>query len=208
MKKTFVIMLVLMMLCSAALAADGSVTYEGGAEKFVFLPDSEYRDSDLFGNFKNVMPGDVLEQIVHVKNGTDKQVRIYMRAEGASAADQDFLNQLQLSVTCKDSDIFDAQADEKAQLAKNTLLGTFKKDGETDLVVTLTVPVDLGSEYMNRTGIVPWTFMVEEIAEEEDTPQTGDWFNAAAWIGVAGILLAGLIVLLLIAGKKRKAEVE
>ena len=207
MKKVLAIMLFLFLLSTTALATDGSVVYEGGAEKFVFLPDSEYRDSDLFDNFKNVMPGDVLEQIVHVKNGTNKQVRIYMRAEGASAADQDFLNQLQLSVTCKDSDIFDAQADEKAQLTKNILLGTFKKDGETDLVVTLTVPMDLGSEYMNRVGIVPWTFMVEEIAEE-DTPQTGDWFNAAAWIGVAGILLAGLIVLLLIAGKKRKADAE
>ncbi len=207
MKKIFVIMLVLMMLCSAALAADGSVTYEGGAEKFVFLPGSENSDSDLFDNFKNVMPGDVLEQIVHVKNGTDKQARIYMRAEGASAADKDFLNQLQLTVTCKDSNIFDAQADEKAQLTNNTLLGTFKEEGETDLIVTLTVPMDLGSEYMNRSGVVPWTFMVEEIAEE-DTPQTGDWFNAAAWIGAAVILLAGLIVLLLIAGKKRKVEAE
>ena len=206
MKRFTVILLVLLMLASTALAADGSVTYEGGAEKFVFLPGSKWSDSDMFDNFKKVLPGDVLEQIVQVKNGSSKTVRIYMRAEGASAKDQDFLNQLHLNVTCKDSAIFDAQADEKAQLTENTLLGTFKTSGETDLIVTLTVPTDLCNEYMNNIGIVPWTFMVEEIPEEEDTPQTSDWFNMAAWIGAAGILLAGMIVLLFMMNRKRKGE--
>ena len=206
MRRFAAILLTLLLVCSTALAAASSVTYVGGAEKFVFLPGSEYSDSDMFDNFKNVLPGDVLEQIVHVKNGSSKTVRIYMRAEGANAKDQDFLNQLHLNVTCKDSAIFDAQAGEKAQLTENTLLGTFKTNGETDLVVTLTVPVDLGNEYMGTVGIVPWTFMVEEIPEEGDTPQTGDWFNAAAWIGAAGILLAGMIAVLLMMNRKRKGE--
>lgn len=65
-----------------AFAADSSITYEGGAEKYVFLPGSEYTDTDLFNNFKDVMPGDVLNQEITVKNtsGDCDRVKIYMRA--------------------------------------------------------------------------------------------------------------------------------
>ena len=71
----FLALLMAVLLCGSALAA--SVSYEGGAEKFVFVPEN----SDLFENFKGVMPGDVLEQKITVKNNTDKAVRIYLRAE-------------------------------------------------------------------------------------------------------------------------------
>lgn len=88
MKKTFktiaslVMMLVLLLGIGAPAYADGTVSYQGGAEKFVFTPGSGYTDTDLFDGFKNVMPGDELEQIIEVKNGFfgTGSVRIYLRA--------------------------------------------------------------------------------------------------------------------------------
>lgn len=89
MKKTcktiasLVMMLVLLLGIGApAYALDGNVTYQGGAEKFVFTPGSGYTDTDLFDGFKNVMPGDVLEQKIQVKNGFfgTGSVKIYLRA--------------------------------------------------------------------------------------------------------------------------------
>ena len=89
MKKTMktiaslVMMLVLLLGIGApAYALDGNVTYQGGAEKFVFTPGSGYTDTDLFDGFKNVMPGDVLEQKIQVKNGFfgTGSVKIYLRA--------------------------------------------------------------------------------------------------------------------------------
>ena len=80
---SLVMMLVLLLGIGApAYALDGNVTYQGGAEKFVFTPGSGYTDTDLFDGFKNVMPGDELTQTIQVKNGFfgTGSVKIYLRA--------------------------------------------------------------------------------------------------------------------------------
>lgn len=199
--KICMVLLLMVALSSSALAA-ASVTYVGGAEDFIFLPGSEYSDSDMFENFKGVLPGDVLTQNITVKNNTSGKVRIYMRAEPVTEVDRDFLSQLKLHVECKDSAIFDAAASETAQLTNNTLLGTFKSKGSTQLTVTLTVPAELGNEYMGKVGTVPWTFLVEEIPEE-DSPETGDWFRMEIWLSAAVVLVAAILFVLL---RKRRAE--
>lgn len=81
---SFLLALVMILNLSVTVfAAESSVTYEGGAEKFVFLQGSEYTDTDLFGDdFKDVMPGDTVTEKITVKNnykGSD-YVKIYMRA--------------------------------------------------------------------------------------------------------------------------------
>lgn len=206
MKKIISICLALLLaaaLCGSAMAA-AAVTYEGGAEKFVFIPGSEYSDSDLFENFKNVLPGDELTQTITVRNDKDMQVRIYLRAEPVNQASEAFLRQLTLTVTCKDKEIFDAAASETAQLTRATLLGTFRKNGSTDLTVTLSVPAELGNEYMSAIGFVPWTFIAEEIPDDE-TPHTGDWFQLGWWLLAAAIIVVAIAVVLW-AQKRRKAN--
>ena len=199
--KICMVLLLMVALSSSALAA-ASVTYVGGAEDFIFLPGSEYSDSDMFENFKGVLPGDVLTQNITVKNNTSGKVRIYMRAEPVTELDRDFLSQLKLHVECKDSAILDAAASETAQLTNNTLLGTFKSKGSTQRTVTLAVPAELGNEYMGKVGTVPWTFLVEEIPEE-DSPETGDWFRMEIWLSAAVLLAAAILFVLL---RKRRAE--
>ena len=203
MKKTISFLLALLLLATTSALAASSVTFEGGAENFVFLPGSQFSDSDLFQNYKMVMPGDVLTQRITVCNTSNKQVRIYMRAEPVDASYRDFLSQMNLQVSCKDEQIFDAAVSETAQLTENTLLGTFKTAGSTELVVTLTVPLDLGNEYMCTMGIVPWTFLVEEVPDE-DTPHTGDDFELGTWLLAAGMILAAIAVVL-VQMKRQKA---
>ena len=201
MKKATICLALLLVACllgGSALAA-ASVSYEGGAEKFVFLP-----GSDLFESFKNVLPGDELTQTITVRNDKDMQVRIYLRAEPVNQASEEFLSQLTLTVTCKDKEIFDAAASETAQLTKATLLGTFRKNGSTDLTVTLSVRADMGNEYMSAIGFVPWTFIAEEIPDDE-TPHTGDWFQLGWWLLAAAIIVVAIAVVLW-AQKRRKAN--
>lgn len=202
-KLTSIVLALLMLFASSSALAAASVTFEGGAENFVFLPGSKYSDTDMFENYKGVMPGDVLTQRITVKNTSDAEVRIYMRAEPVDETYRDFLSQLKLDVECKDEQIFSAAASETAQLTENTLLGTFKTAGSTELIVTLTVPIELGNEYMCTMGVVPWTFLVEEVPED-DTPHTGDDFELSTWLIAAGMILAAIAVVL-VQMKRQKA---
>lgn len=206
MKKIVSLLLMLLLLAGMALAganAESNVLFKGGAENFVFMPGSVFTDSDLFSNFKNVMPGDVITQRIIVKNNSGKKVRIFLRAEPVEEKHAEFLSHLNLQVTSKNEHVFDAAASQTAQLTENVPLGVFKTAGSTELVLTLTVPYDLGNEYMLATGIVPWTFTVEEYIEE-DTPHTGDSFDLSTWLLAAGMILAA-IVYVLIRMKKDKA---
>lgn len=69
-------------LITTAFAADSVITYKGRTEGFTFAPGSEYTTTDLFENFKNVMPGDEHHEQVMIKNayrGCD-EVRVWMSA--------------------------------------------------------------------------------------------------------------------------------
>ena len=74
MKKTMkklsciVLMAVMLLTLSVTAFADGRVTYDGNAREFIFAPGSEYSPTDLFTDFKNVMPGDSITQKVTIDN--------------------------------------------------------------------------------------------------------------------------------------------
>lgn len=192
-----------------AMAASGNVTYQGRAEKFIFEPGSRYSPTDLFPNFKDVMPGDSITQRIYVENKAYRRVkvRIYMRALGAHEDSEEFLSQMNLTVEKgKDTILFDAPADQTAQLSKWTYLGTLYSGGETELKVTLDVPVEMDNRYQNQVGYLDWQFMVEELPIEPDDPrppQTGDMIlRYVVIMAVSG----GALLLLLLWYRKKKKE--
>ena len=192
MKRRWLLLLTLLMalLCSAA-GASSQVSFEGGAERFVFLPGSEYSQSDLFEGFKNVLPGDVLTQRITIRNDSAGAVRIYLRAEPVDEGDRALLRQLRLRVEGPHGVISDAAASGGGQLAQRTFLGTFGRGGSTELLLTLTVPIELDNAFMDAMGTVAWTFVAEEVVED-DSPHTGDDFNLAGWLAAAGVLLVAI----------------
>ena len=225
MKKTLktisalALVLVLLLGMSATAFAESKVTYEGGAEKFVFLPGSEYSETDLFENFKGVMPGDVITQEITVQNNYTKaeKVKIYLRAvvhdeqgnplseEVARTEDlvsmQDFLSQLTMTVKQGDKVLFSASPDELDGLKENVLLGAFPGKSYTKLVVELSVPIELGNEYANRVGEVDWIFTAEEVTK---TVQTGDDSDLILWAALMTLSLVTAAGVILTLNRKNK----
>ena len=80
---SFLLAIVMVLSMSVtAFAADSTITFKGAQEGFDFQPGSEYTATDLFDNFKDVMPGDKLTETIQVKNeATDcDYIKLYMRA--------------------------------------------------------------------------------------------------------------------------------
>lgn len=211
MKKILSILVLLALLAvSAFAAADSSVTYAGRPELFEFKPGSVYEATDLFTNFKNVLPGDTLTQRVVVQNSSIYNVRIWMQQTPETYVETDmpdFLSKMRLKVEMDGKTLFDAPASEAAQLKEPVVLGTIRKrlKSQTYLDVTLEVPIEMGSEYMNQRGIVPWTFIVEEVPDEPG-PHTGDWYENGVWLAMAGALVLAIIAVLVLMRRRRSAN--
>jgi LPXTG-motif cell wall-anchored protein len=216
MKRLITIVVFLAVFLSSALpasAADSKAVYSGNAGNFVFEPGSEHSLTDLFANFKGVMPGDTITQKITVKNdANDKvKVKIYMRSLGAHEDSAEFLSKLGLKVQKSEENqmayMFDAAANETAQLTDWVYLGMLYSGGEVNLDVTLTVPVELDNAFQNKIGYLDWEFRIEEFPAEPDDPQppqTGDATPLGLWIG--GLVASASVMIILLITKKKHQQ--
>ena len=218
MKKMMLLLCVwvLLLSCIAVVAAEnGNVTYSGDAGKFIFAPGSSYSPTDLFPNFKDVMPGDSIAQSITVKNDASNKVKvkIYMRSLGAHADSAEFLSKLHLRVEKSEDNtmayMFDAAASETAQLTEWVCLGTLYSGGEVNLNVILDVPVELDNAYQQQIGYLDWEFMIEEYEIEPsdpEPPKSGDESPLWLWAGLGSLSLFVILILLFAGRRKKEAQ--
>ena len=215
MKKLIVLLVICVItLCPvfSVSAAEGKVTYSGNAGNFVFEPGGKHSLTDLFPNFKDVMPGDSLTQKITVKNDADNKVKvkIYLRSLGTQKDSKEFLSQLDLKIKkSQDNEMaymFDAAANETAQLTDWVCLGTLYSGGTVSLDLTLNVPTELDNKFQNEIGYLDWEFMIKEFPIEPDdpkVPQTGDDSNIGLWFA---LLIASVIVLMILLFLKKHKD--
>ena len=190
-------LLMVMSLAPTALAASPAITFNGFSKGFDFQPGSEYTQTDLFGGFKNVMPGDtVTETITFTNSAADCDfVNLYMRAAAHDEAANplsskvaeketvvtmtEFLSKLSMKVWNGTELIYDASPDQLDGLKTNKFLGTFRTGETATLKVELTVPIELDNKFANRVGEVDWIFHVEAYNESQLTVRKV-WSNGNA----------------------------
>lgn len=166
-----------------ALAAGGTVTYDGEARSFIFEPGSDDSPTDLFDGLKDVMPGDTLTQTITVKNTASDsvQIHLYLRSLGATEEAEAFLSQLTLTVEAEDgATLFDAPADQTAGLTDWADLGTLDAGGTATLNLTLSVPLEMGNSYQEAVGAIGWEFKAEEIPVETSESSTEESASESA----------------------------
>lgn len=206
--------LLALLLCATGLsvsAENGSVVYDGNAQEFIFAPGSDKSPTDLFPNFKDVMPGDSITQKITVRNDASKdvKVKIYMRSLGSHPDTVAFLSQMNLTVELEEKTVmFDAAADQTAGLTEWTYLGLLYSGGEVDLNVTLDVPVEMNNAFSQQVGLLDWEFKVEEfpVEDTDPSPPTGNQKDYTWWFVGIGLSLAVLIALLFLTKKKQDDE--
>lgn len=175
-KSVFAILLALIFVFSTAvtaLAADSSVVYDEN-RLIVFAPGTEFTETDLFSNFKEVMPGDVLEQTITVENRNTEfdYLKVYLRAvphdesnapvANVTAEDSnELLAQLLLKVWNDGELIYEDSPDDPGSLANGVFLGKIAANETIPLKAELTVPLELTSEFADRIGEVDWEFIFE-----------------------------------------------
>ncbi len=226
MKKicSFLLTLVIVLgLASSIFAADASVTYEGH-NIFGFASDNQYTNTDLFENFKGIMPGDTLFETITVQNNASccDFIKVYIRAKVHSNSNQlssqvsrietiasmeDFLSKLTMTVWNGEQKIAEAAPHRLDGIQNNVCLGSFRKGEGTTLTVELKVPAELGNEYAHRVGEVDWVFVVEEYDDmKPDVPVTGDYSHIELYIILMAVSACGVILLLFALRRKKNHD--
>ncbi|MBR3838092.1 MAG: LPXTG cell wall anchor domain-containing protein [Clostridia bacterium] len=217
MKKIISILISLLvvtaMTCGLSISAyaAGTVTYSADSSKFIFEPGSSHSPTDLFTEYKGLMPGDSVRQDITVKNDSSYgvKVKLYVRSHGAHEDSVDFLSKLHLTIAKSENNemayMFDAAADQTGGMTDWVYLGTLYSGGEVNLILNLDIPIELGNEYQDAIGYIDWEFKAEEMPIDPDDPkppQTGDNSNLYFYAMLAGVSGIALVILIL----KRKKD--
>lgn len=207
------LLVVIAMTCGLSISAyaAGTVTYSADSSKFIFEPGSSHSPTDLFTEYKGLMPGDSVRQDITVKNDSSYgvKVKLYVRSHGAHEYSVDFLSKLHLTIAKSENNemayMFDAAADQTGGMTDWVYLGTLYSGGEVNLILNLDIPIELGNEYQDAIGYIDWEFKAEELPIDPDDPkppQTGDNSNLYFYAMLAGVSGIALVILIL----KRKKD--
>lgn len=165
------------------------VTFVDPDGKFTFDPAS----TDLFDNFKDLVPGETRVQNIEIENTYEQAVEIFLRAEYveqtmATTENIELVNEMlqkYATVTITDAEgktvykgpiwgNYVKESNGNDSMKDNISLGTYTTGERKDLTVTLTLDSSLDNKYQDLWGLVKWVFLAQgdEIEPGTDNPST------------------------------------
>jgi hypothetical protein len=167
------------------------VTFVDPDTGFTFNPDT----TDLFANFKDLVPGDTREQLIRVRNAYTTRVMISLKAEFieqslATPATLALVTELlrehaRIVVTDETRQILyegaiwgnyeNALTPGKPDSMRDYAyipVGIFTPDQVRDLTVALTVSPEMDEQYMDLWGLIKWMWHAEDVDREFDPTPT------------------------------------
>ena len=234
-KRILSLLLALVMLLSLSVTAFAdapNVNYTGGTNngKFVFTANTtQYTDTDMFANFKNMMPGDSRTQEITLKNsltGYTKAVISFVAVPHTDSSGdnapkykghhepftpeelaemQRFLDNFTLVIRKGDTELWSGSANIGGPEEDNWIeLLELRRGESATLNVEIYADIEMNNDFKNHVGEVDWKFRAVEIPYEPTEPRTGDasqiWLYAAICL-VSAAAIVGILVI-----KKKKAE--
>src|SRR5690606_13308597 len=178
------------MLCLGALSAIYLPIYQTSAtpssEKIAISTNS----SRSFINIENMVPGDKITKSLQVINEGNVDFNYKLSVEMESG-DQVLFDNLKVTITDKDKDIYNGSIKELNTLNLGELL-SFKKN---DLLFTVELPKVVGNDVKNKTTVIGFNFVAEGLNESENASGNGNNLPNTA-TNHFNFLLAGALLLL------------
>lgn len=167
-------------------------------------------------SFNNMVPGGHYTDNLSIENGSKKTYKLYVKAVPKHQNDNQkgLLEQIFMKVSLDSEILYEGSASgkeyENGNLQDVVYLGTYEPEDSSCIKVDLELNKDIGIEYCDIAAENDWKFMVTELNDPENIPQTihppktGDTSDAALNVMIAACLLS-ILVLLFIVRIKRKA---
>ncbi len=186
-----------------ALAREPAVVYDGKKQAFSFVNTEK---TDLFKEFKDVIPGDVLTQKINIYcQSISSTTKLFLKASTDDGVD--LPDDITLTVYSGENIISHGAADSANGLNDYLQLATFSKDGQIELSVVLTVPTSVGNEisYVNKN--IDWELAVQVLGEDIEPiipPNTGE--SNAIWIYILIMIICVVAFLWSLKSKPKKQD--
>lgn len=210
---------------SQQTAQETAVTFAGTDTGFTFDPE----DTDLFANFKDLLPGETRGQRINVTNSASQAVEIFLRAEvtDQTAATPETLQLIErllkeyvtAVVTTENGTVIydgpiwgspDVTAANPESMHNDISLGSYAAAQKRQLYVQLQVSPEVDNQYQSLLGYIRWVWSAQgEDGGGTDTPvdppKTGD--SNAMYI-YFGIMLVSAILLVPLIRKRREEKAK
>lgn len=192
MGKRLTAVLLGLVFCASVMGA--AMAAPGGADNTVTLVEQNGgaqftisgSTTDLFDDFKGVLPGDSLDQPFTVANAAgnrnDYDIYLYARVcEMPGEADhpaviqpaEDFLDYLTIEVFRDGELLGDGANMGEGTGLSGVRLGNFEPGDSLDLDIKLTVDIGMGNEFQNAAAYIDWVFFAQQTnPDSEDGYET------------------------------------